>query len=164
LLENVCMISLPALLMLIAANSAPVVVTKLLGDRYAAPIDGGRLLRDERPLFGPHKTWRGLVSGILAAGVTSAFMGTGFGVGAIFGALALTGDLFSSFCKRRLACKSGQSAPLLDQLPESLLPMLVLGGVLDLTGMQMLATALLFTVLDALGTRLTTPGTTQHLH
>jgi hypothetical protein len=151
------LIDTAALAMLVASNSAPVVVSRVLGERYAAPIDGNRMLRDHRPLFGAHKTWRGLIAGTLAAAATGAFLGPGLVVGAAFGALALAGDFFSSFWKRRLGHKSGDSAPLLDQLPEALLPMLVLNAFLDLTGLQFIGTAILFALLDALATRLTAP-------
>jgi hypothetical protein len=145
-----------ALAMLIMANSAPVVVARILGERYASPIDCGRTLRDGRPLFGPHKTWRGLISGVLAAALTGAFLGPGLLVGTAFGVLALAGDLFSSFWKRRLHLHSGHSAPLLDQLPEALFPMLGLSAFLSLTGPELIGTAVLFTLLDTLGTRVVT--------
>jgi hypothetical protein len=148
------LIDAQALAMLITANSAPVVAARVLGERFTAPIDRGRLLRDGRPLFGPHKTWRGLSSGVLAAALIGAGLGPGFMVGAAFGALALAGDLFSSFWKRRLDLRSGQSAPLLDQLPEALLPMLVLNASLELTGPEFIGTAVLFALLDAIATRL----------
>jgi hypothetical protein len=37
----------------------------------------------------------------------------------------MAGDLLASFCKRRLAIPSSGMAPGLDQIPESLLPLLV---------------------------------------
>jgi CDP-2,3-bis-(O-geranylgeranyl)-sn-glycerol synthase len=145
-------IDLPALLMLVAANSAPVLVARLLGNRYSAAIDAQQVFGDKRPLFGSHKTWRGLISGVLAAALVAGLLDKGVLLGAAFGALAMAGDLFSSFWKRRLGCESGEGVPLLDQLPEALLPMMLLGGVLDLTGAEMIATALAFTLLDAVGT------------
>lgn len=122
------LINLEALLLLAAANSAPVLLSMLLGDRWAASIDGGRHLRDGRPVFGPHKTWRGLLGGTAAAGVTGALLSAGFVTGAAFGLLALIGDLLSSFIKRRLGYQSGRDSPVIDQLPEALLPLLVLHG------------------------------------
>src|SRR6266487_1933002 len=41
------------------ANAAPLV----LGG--GAPLDGGRSLADGRPIFGPHKTVRGVIAGIV---------------------------------------------------------------------------------------------------
>jgi CDP-2,3-bis-(O-geranylgeranyl)-sn-glycerol synthase len=74
--------------------------------------------------------------------------------GAVFGALALAGDLFSSFIKRRLGCTSGQSIAFLDQLPEALLPMFVLRRVLGLETWTIAGTAAVFTALDVLTRRL----------
>jgi hypothetical protein len=147
-------LSVPGLLMLAAANATPVIVARVLGTRYSAPIDGNRLLRDQRPLFGSHKTWRGLIAGILTTGATGSLLATGFTVGALFGTLALAGDLLSSFIKRRLGCRSGKSFAFLDQLPEALLPMVVLRGVLELEIWAIVGTALVFTALDALTARL----------
>jgi len=75
-------------------------------------------------------------------------------MGAFFGTLALAGDLFSSFIKRRLGRSSGKSLALLDQLPEALLPMFALRGVLGLETWTIVGTAVVFTALDALMARL----------
>lgn len=150
-----------ALLILIAANSAPVIVARMLGERYSTPIDANLSLRDRRPLFGSHKTWRGMISGTLAAGVAGALLTPGFAAGAAFGALALAGDLFSSWLKRRLGCRSGQSVPLIDQLPEALLPMLVLRGALRLDTTAIVGTALVFMLLDMVTAGFRTEGTAR---
>nr|PZN76390.1 MAG: CDP-archaeol synthase [Pseudomonadota bacterium] len=147
-------VDLDALILLVVANATPVLLAMLLGDRWARPIDGGRILRDGRPLFGSHKTWRGLAGGILASGAAGAVLSVGFVTGALFGMLALAGDLVSSFAKRRLDRASGRETPLLDQLPESLLPMLLLRGPLDLDALTVAGTAAVFTLLDLLASRL----------
>jgi len=147
------LVNIPALLMLIAANATPVVIGRILGPRYSAPIDGNHLLQDHRPVFGPHKTWRGLLTGVLAAGLAGLLLGTGFALGALFGTVALAGDLLSSFIKRRLGSTSGKSFPLLDQLPEALLPMVLLRGALGLAPGAIIVTALVFTLLDVLTAR-----------
>jgi len=147
-------VSLPALLMLAAANGTPVIIGRILGPRYSAPIDGNRVLHDHRPVFGPHKTWRGLITGILAAALAGLLLGAGLAIGALFGAAALAGDLLSSFIKRRLGQTSGKSYVLLDQLPEALLPMLLLRGALGLEPGTIIATTLVFTILDVLTARI----------
>jgi CDP-2,3-bis-(O-geranylgeranyl)-sn-glycerol synthase len=147
------LIDLPALLLLMVANSTPVILARILGARYAAPIDANRSLSDGHRLLGSHKTWRGIISGTLAAGIAGTLLARGFATGAVFGALALTGDLVSSFLKRRLGCRSGQSIPLLDQLPEALLPMLVLRGAMALEPAAIIGTALAFMLLDLLTAR-----------
>jgi hypothetical protein len=147
------LVNLPALLMLVAANATPVMIGRIMGPRYAAPVDGYRVLPDHHPVFGPHKTWRGLVTGVLAAGLAGLLLGAGLTVGAVFGAAALAGDLLSSFIKRRLGSTSGKSFPLLDQLPEALLPMFILRGALGLEAGTIVVTALVFTVLDLIAER-----------
>lgn len=149
-------VDVDALILLVAANATPVLLAMLLGDRWAQPLDGGRTLRDGRPLFGSHKTWRGLIGGILASGAAGAALSAGFATGALFGLLALTGDLASSFLKRRLGRASGRETPLLDQLPEAVLPMLALREPLGLDALAIAGTAALFTVLDLLVSRLRT--------
>lgn len=140
----------PSLILLILANSTPVVLAGVLGSRYSAAIDASVVLRDGRPLFGSHKTWRGLAGGTLMSGIGGSFLATGFLTGAAFGALALTGDLLSSFLKRRWGRPSGSWIPLLDQLPEALLPMLVLRIPMGLDAAAIAGTAVLFMALDLL--------------
>ncbi len=56
-------LSLPA----IFANIAPIPVSKIpLLKPYDAPMDFGKSFRGRR-IFGSHKTWRGLIAGIVAA-------------------------------------------------------------------------------------------------
>jgi hypothetical protein len=148
------LIDLPALLLLVTANTTPVLVAILLGNGFPAPLDANRLWRDGRPLLGSHKTWRGLIAGTLATALMGALLSRGFVIGAAFGALALTGDLFSSFIKRRIGRTSGSPVPLIDQLPEALLPMIVLQGPLGLEALSILGTAAAFTILDMIASRL----------
>lgn len=49
------------------------------------------------------------------------------------GVAAMVGDLGASFLKRRLSIAPSAPAPGLDQIPEALLPLLVLRTDLDLT-------------------------------
>jgi hypothetical protein len=137
-----------ALLLLVAANATPVAAARLFGSRFDLPIDAIVARRGKQPLFGAHKTWRGLIAGVLACALIGALLPSGAWVGLGVGLLALGGDLASSFAKRRMQLQSGYSAPLLDQLPESLLPLLVFGDALALSGSAVLGTALAFTLLD----------------
>ncbi|HUR25973.1 MAG TPA: CDP-2,3-bis-(O-geranylgeranyl)-sn-glycerol synthase [Candidatus Thermoplasmatota archaeon] len=52
------------------ANMSPLLVAKAIPG-WKAPIDGGRLARDGRPLLGKGKTWRGLVGGTVLGAVTA---------------------------------------------------------------------------------------------
>jgi len=137
-----------ALLMLAAANATPVFVARIFGRRLDAPVDAMVRRHGSGPLFGAHKTWRGLISGAAASALAGSVLPCGAWVGLGFGLLALAGDLASSFVKRRLRQPSGHSAPLLDQLPESLLPLIVFAHALALTDAQIFGTAAIFTLLD----------------
>jgi len=52
-------------------------------------------------------------------------LGFPFGKAALIGSGAMAGDLFSSFCKRRLRLPTSSKALGLDQVPESLFPLLL---------------------------------------
>jgi len=66
----------------------------------------------------------------------------------------MLGDLASSFCKRRLGLRSGQSIPLLDQIPETLLPLWPMLPALGASAMEMAIAIAAFTAIDLLLTRL----------
>jgi hypothetical protein len=136
-----------AFLLLVAANATPVLVARVLGASGDIPVDA-MFPASRRPLFGPHKTWRGLAAGALAATLLGFVLPCGPWTALGFGLLALGGDLASSFVKRRLRLRSGESAPLLDQLPESLLPLMVFARPLGLADSAVFGTALAFTLLD----------------
>jgi CDP-diglyceride synthetase len=113
------------LLALVAvANGTPVLATKLLGERLARPLDGGAVFVDGRPLFGPSKTIRGIVLSLIATPLAAWLIGLTWPLGVAVAALAIAGDLCSSFVKRRMGLASSSKAIGLDQIPESLLPLL----------------------------------------
>lgn len=137
------------LLLLLVANGAPILARRLPGLRHwNRPLDGGYRLPDGEPLFGAHKTWRGMVAAILLSAVVAGLAGYPLWLGALFGALSMLGDLLASFTKRRLKWHSGAPAPVLDQLPEALLPLIFLAGRLELGWPAILLITVLFTVLD----------------
>jgi hypothetical protein len=142
-----------ALLLTVVANVLPWAASKALPRAWTAPLDCGLRFRDGRRLLGDHKTWKGLLAGSLGCGFAAVLMGPGFMVGAGFGALSLFGDALSSAAKRRLSLAPGAEVPGLDQLPEALLPSIVLAGVLGLGAVEILAVALAFLVLDLIMTR-----------
>lgn len=142
-----------ALALLVAANSTPVIVARMLGPAGAAPIDALFRRHGGHPIFGSHKTWRGLASGALASLLAGALLPCGAFIGLAFGLLSLTGDLASSFSKRRLRVPAGHDVFLLDQLPETLLPLIVLAGPLGLTPSSAAGAAIAFVLLDLLSAR-----------
>ncbi len=136
--------------MLVLANGSPVVVARLWRQHASWPVDSGRLWRDGRPVFGASKTWRGLLAGVLCCLLFALYAGLGWVFGALFGVLAMSGDLLSSFAKRRMGLKASARAMWLDQLPESVLPMLLAWVWLPLPGWQALAVAVLFALSNIL--------------
>ena len=115
------------------ANMAPVFAAKLW-PQWSAPVDGGRLWGG-RPLFGSHKTWRGMVAATLTGGAVFGVQYWLAGVapttagwapfditagpwwfGVVFGAAAITGDLLKSFAKRRIGVADGKPWVPFDQI------------------------------------------------
>jgi len=126
-----------------------------------APMDGGRVWRDDRRILGDGKTWRGLVGGtvggIALAGILSMAVrasGTGdltdflmpnwdtglswlwVGFAMAFG--SLLGDFVKSFFKRRRGAERGAKSPVMDMYDFILGPAgvaLVRGGLLARRGL-----------------------------
>jgi hypothetical protein len=121
------------LFLLMLANGTPLVVGKIFGSRLAYPVDGDHAFIDGQPVFGPAKTLRGILCAILVTMAGSAAVGLGWKIGLIVGALAMVGDLFSSFLKRRLGRSSSSPVVGVDQVPEALFPLLACVGPLSLT-------------------------------
>jgi CDP-2,3-bis-(O-geranylgeranyl)-sn-glycerol synthase len=114
------------------ANMAPV-LAKGHVEWLAHPLDGGAEFRGRRVL-GDHKTWRGLVAGILAGGGAFAVqrlvyeMGwlqslalVDYGdaspwLGVLLGLGAIVGDALKSFAKRQMDIRPGDSWIVFDQL------------------------------------------------
>ena len=136
--------------MLVLANGVPVLAARLLGRRWSAPIDGGRLWRDGQPVLGPSKTWRGVVSGALACSLFAWITGIGVVFGLAFGVLGLAGDVISSFIKRRAGLASSARAVGLDQIPEALLPMILAWPWLGLSWFTVVVVVALFTLSNIL--------------
>jgi CDP-2,3-bis-(O-geranylgeranyl)-sn-glycerol synthase len=78
--------------------------------------------------------------------------------GAGFALLAMTGDVCSSFIKRRLGIASSRSIPFLDQLPETLLPLWAMQTVLGADVSEMVVAIAGFIVIDLLLSRLIRPA------
>jgi len=147
----------PALLQLLVlltlANGAPVVAKKMFGDRFSVPLDGGLAFFDGRPVLGKSKTVRCIVAAIVATAAGAPLIGLDLATGAIVAAAAMAGDLISSFVKRRLDFKPSSQALGLDQVPESLLPMLAARTALALTAIDIAAGVAIFLVGELLLSR-----------
>ena len=129
------------------ANMTPILAAKVPAlRRWTAPIDGGRSFRGKR-IFGNHKTWRGLVTGMVVATLILGlqqvlvanvewfdWVSKGFSydfaiwqtllMGSLFAVGALGGDALKSFFKRQLGVAPGHSWPPFDQIDY------VLGGAI----------------------------------
>lgn len=71
----------------------------------------------------------------------------------LVGTLAMIGDLFSSFLKRRLGRPSSSPAVGVDQIPESLFPLLGCVGPLSLTVADVAIGVVIFFVAELLVSR-----------
>lgn len=119
------------------ANMAPILTAAIPAFKHwNAPLDGGRTFRGVA-IFGSHKTWRGLISGIVLATLTlylqqvlvahtnwTSFI-TGslryetlptLILGPLFALGALGGDAVESFFKRQRGIKSGGTWVPFDQI------------------------------------------------
>ena len=135
-----------SIVLISAANAAPLALKRLLSDRYSSPIDGGVVLRDGGRLLGPSKTWRGVAIGILVPACLSPLMDLSWRAGALAGVAAMAGDCMSSFVKRRLGLASSSMAFGLDQIPESILPAISLRAYIPLSLIDIFAIVLIFLV------------------
>lgn len=142
------MLEVKLIILLMAANGAPILLRWLLEGRHAQPVDGGLLLADGRPLFGPSKTVPGLIAAMVLTSLVAWWFGWSPLTGCYIAALAMVGDLLASFIKRRLAIPASGMAPGLDQIPESLIPLLGVRGMFELDWLQIAIMVMIFIVLD----------------
>ncbi len=147
LMDNLWL-SVRLLLLLAAANGAPLLAKRLFGTRWSAPLDGGYRFFDGRPLLGPSKTVRGLVAAVATSTLLAVVLQLPAGWGALMGAAAMLGDALSSFAKRRLGVAPSGRATGIDQIPEALLPLLVVQQAFGLTGLQIVLITLVFFLLE----------------
>jgi CDP-2,3-bis-(O-geranylgeranyl)-sn-glycerol synthase len=124
---------LQLLVLMTLANGTPIVAKKIFDPRFSFPLDAGTIFFDGRPLFGPSKTIRGILISVLITTASAPLIGLDLTIGAIVAGAAMAGDLFSSFVKRRLNFPPSSQAVGLDQVPESLFPMLACRDALSLT-------------------------------
>ena len=141
---------LPLLLLIIIANGAPILARLLLNDGFKLAVDFGQILPDKNRLFGPSKTWRGILAALLATTIASWLTGYSPETGLLIAVYAIIGDLGSSFIKRRLSMQPSSMAPLLDQVPESLLPAFMLKEVFNLDISAVILLVLIFIITELL--------------
>jgi CDP-diglyceride synthetase len=148
------LVILQLLILLMLANGTPLLAKKILGDRYSYPVDGNLTFPDGRALFGRSKTIRGVVLAILVTTAGAPLIGLGWRIGFAVGSFAIAGDLFSSFVKRRFNMPPSSQASGLDQIPESLLPLLACRASLSLTTADIGVCVVVFFIGEVLLSRL----------
>jgi len=136
------------LLLIIIANGAPIILRALMGKRLDFAIDCGRRLHDNNPILGSSKTWRGIIGAIVFTSIGAVLLGYAAATGALIAIYAVLGDLLSSFIKRRLGMAPSSMAPLLDQVPESLLPALMLMDTFEVGFQSIIILVCVFILLE----------------
>jgi len=126
------------------ANTVPVIAAKYSWlPALNRPLDGGATFRGRRVL-GDHKTWRGLLVGIVFGSITGIILGQSAVVGGLLGFGALAGDAAKSFFKRQLNIAPGKPWPLFDQLDYVLGALLVASFMFPLTTAHVISAVIMF--------------------
>ena len=136
------------LFLILIANGAPIIFSYLFAKKMSVPVDFGFTLKDQQPVFGRSKTWRGLIASVLITGSVAILIGKEFSFGVLIASLAMTGDLLSSFIKRRLKKAPSSKMLILDQLPESAFPALLMFSLSHIDLMQVMAIVSGFIIID----------------
>jgi hypothetical protein len=142
------MLEVQLLLLIGVANGTPVIVKRLFGNLWALPLDGNHELSDHRPIFGSSKTVRGIVFSLVFTSICAPMFAIHWYYGLFIAATAMAGDLFSSFIKRRLGKPSSSMALGIDQVPESLFPMVASHYFLSVSWLGVVVVTMLFFVLE----------------
>jgi hypothetical protein len=140
--------ALHLLFFIIVANASPIILSRLLGKRLNYPMDFNFILADGFPLLGAAKTWRGLLAALIITATIGWIFSYPIMVGIKIAVAAMLGDILSSFIKRRLKKPSSTRVLLLDQLPECLLPLLLMQKEFDLTWQMMIIVSALFLMIE----------------
>jgi hypothetical protein len=130
--------------LLAVANGTPVIATKILGKTFAYPVDFGIAFCDGQPLFGASKTLRGILLAVLLTSVSAPLIGLDWTFGALIAVTAMFGDLLSSFFKPRMGLVPSSQCIGLDQIPESLLPLVACRFLLHVTILEIAAATVIF--------------------
>jgi CDP-2,3-bis-(O-geranylgeranyl)-sn-glycerol synthase len=136
------------LLLIIVANGGPIIISKILGQHFNQPIDFKTNFLDGRPIFGTSKTWRGLLAALVFTSFFSYLLSYSAIVGAYIALAAMVGDLISSFIKRRLKKASSSQVLLLDQIPECVLPLILMRDTFLLQWPSFIAISILFIITE----------------
>jgi CDP-2,3-bis-(O-geranylgeranyl)-sn-glycerol synthase len=142
------MIYLQLLFLIIVANGSPIIGRWIMDGYWEMPIDGGVVFIDGRPILGTSKTFRGVACSLIGTALAGALVGLSWKISLMVSLLAMVGDCLSSFVKRRLGYPSEAKVLGLDQIPESLFPMLGMWNVLNLSALGLGLTVVIFFVAE----------------
>ncbi len=142
------------MVLLMVANGAPILARFVLADRWNQPVDAHHHCADSQPLFGASKTWRGIFSALLCTSCAALILGLTASSGLLIAAAAMSGDVLSSFTKRRLRLPPSSMALGLDQIPESLLPLIAIHNHFDLEWLDIAQLTLAFIALELMLSRI----------
>lgn len=120
----------------------------LLNKKLNTAVDFGAKMVDGNPVFGASKTWRGVLATLLISPIGALIFDYAAEIGILIALGAISGDLFSSFVKRRLGMEPSSKALLLDQIPESLIPVLMMIQIFNLSLLGVLFIVFAFVVID----------------
>lgn len=140
--------SLFLLFLIIIANGAPVLIRLLLQNNLDCAVDFGVNFLDKNRIFGSSKTWRGIAAALLMTAFAASLIGYPPQTGLQVAVCAILGDLLSSFIKRRLELPPSSNVLLLDQIPESLLPALLMQQHFNLELLDIFLVIIIFTIID----------------
>jgi predicted CDP-diglyceride synthetase/phosphatidate cytidylyltransferase len=139
---------LQLLLLIIIANGTPILIRAMLADVFNTAVDFGTMLPDRQWVFGPSKTWRGIIAAFITTPIVAWLLGYSPETGLLVACYAVLGDLTSSFIKRRLAMAPSSMALLLDQIPESLFPAFMMMNVFNLDASSVLLLVVIFVIIE----------------
>jgi hypothetical protein len=141
-------------------NLLPPLARLIWEDRFNRPLDRGAAWFDGRALLGSHKTIRGILFCLFGSLLFVPILEVKWQFVLLGAALAICGDLFTSFLKRRANLSVGKRVLGADHFLESLLPALFLGKVLpavspsstpSLSWWEIIVIIFLFVLLGSLG-------------
>lgn len=141
-------LGLRLLVLLAITNTAPLVAKRILGSRWSWPLDGGCTFVDGRPLLGASKTIRGVFAALVLGGLGALLLGLTVTVGVLLATGAMVGDASASFIKRRLGLPPSSQSHGLDQVPEALVPLLLVQLVLQIPLVVVFGAVAVFVLLE----------------
>jgi len=140
--------------LIIAANLAPLIARSLFKERYSVPLDFEVKFFDNQPLLGPNKTWMGLFAAILLTASVAFILRFPLEYGIFVATAVMLGDAITSFIKRRLKVKPGESVIFLDQTLEIVFGFAALNFFVEIKPLFYILGILVFVPIDLIGSEL----------